>query len=106
MELNAKTGSIITKERAKELISSFQNQYKDEINSSFIGADNVKHILSQESCMGIRIYNGFDVKNQKISLVLVGVDENGEELLHDGIIYDDLKICPPVCPLEGSLLYL
>lgn len=104
MELNAKTGSIITKERAKELINSFQNQYKDEINSSFIGSDNVKHILSQESCMGIRIYNGFDEDKQKMSLVLVGVDENGKEILEDGIIYDDMSVCPPFCPIDGSLL--
>jgi hypothetical protein len=37
MELNAKTGSIITEKQAKELIAAFGVKYKGEINSSFIG---------------------------------------------------------------------
>jgi hypothetical protein len=104
MELNAKTGSIITEKQAKELIAAFGVKYKGEINSSFIGSDNVKHILSQEGCMGIRIYNGYDDEKQKMSLVLVGVDESGKEILKDGIIYDDLKICPSFCSIGESLL--
>jgi hypothetical protein len=54
--------------------------------------------------MGIRIYNGYDDEKQKMSLVLVGVDESGKEILKDGIIYDDLRVCPPFCPTEESLL--
>lgn len=104
MELNAKTGSIITEKQAKELIAAFGVKYKGEINSSFIGSDNVKHILSQEGCMGIRIYNGYDDENKKMNLVLVGVDESGKEMLEDGIIYDELALCPPTCPIDLSLL--
>ena len=32
------------------------------------------------------------------------LDESGKEILKDGIIYDDLRVCPPFCPTEESLL--
>lgn len=104
MKLNATTGSIISEERARKLITSFGIKYKDEINSSFIGSENVQHILKQEGCVGLRIYNGYNDENQKMSLVLVGVDESGNEMLSDGIIYDELALCPPTCPVDNSLL--
>lgn len=104
MKLDATTGSIITEERARELVTSFGIKYKDEINSSFIGSDNVQHILKQEGCVGLRIYNGYDDENKKMNLVLIGVDGSGKEMLEDGIIYDELSQCPPICPIEGGLL--
>ncbi|MCU0350703.1 MAG: hypothetical protein MUF43_07735 [Flavobacterium sp.] len=104
MKLDATTGSIITEERARKLITSFAIKYKDEINSSFIGSENVQHILNQEGCVGLRIYNGYDEENKKMNLVLVGVDESGKEMLQDGIIYDELALCPPTCPIDLSLL--
>lgn len=104
MELNATIGSIISEERAKELISSFGVKYDSEIRSSFIGSENVQHLLNQEGCIGLRIYNGYNDENQKMSLVLVGVDESGKEMLEDGIIYDELSQCPPICPVDKSLL--
>lgn len=104
MKLDATTGSIITEERARELVKSFGIKYKDEINSSFIGSKNVEQILNQENCVGLRIYNGYDNEKQRMSLVLVGVDVSGKEILEKGIIFDDMSVCPPFCPIDGSLL--
>lgn len=104
MELNAETGRIITEEEAKKLIAAFRVKYKGEINSSFIGSENVQHLLNQEGCVGLQIYNGYNDDEQRMSLVLVGVDASGKEILKNGIIYDDLKVCPPFCPIEASLL--
>lgn len=104
MKLDATTGSIITVERAKELITSFGMKYKNEINSSFIGSENVHHILSQEGCVGLRIYNGYNNEVNKMSLIVIGVDESGKEMLDKGVVYDELAVCPPLCPIDNSLL--
>lgn len=101
MKLDVNTGSIITQEEAKSLISAFKTKFPGEVTSSFIGANNVKNILDQENCIGMRIYNGYDVENEKISLVLVGVDAEEKEILENGIIYDRLLYCPPYCPIDG-----
>ena len=61
----------------------------------------MKNILNQENCIGIRIYNGYDSVKEKISLVLVGVDEDEKELLGNNIIYDEMSTCPSMCPKDG-----
>ena len=101
MKLDVNTGSIITQEEAKALITAFKTKFPGEVTSSFIGANNVKNILEQENCIGIRIHNGYDVVNEKISLVLVGVDVDEKELLEKGIIYDEMSTCPSMCPKDG-----
>ena len=101
MKLDVNTGSIITQEEAKSLISAFKTKFPGEVTSSFIGANNVKNILEQENCIGIRIHNGYDVENERISLILLGLDADGKEILENGIIYDEMIICPPFCPKKG-----
>jgi len=101
MSLNPNTGSIITQEQAKTLIDAFAKKFPGEVVSSFIGGDNVKKILEQEDCIGLRIYNGYNDAEQKISLVVVGVNSNEEDMLENGIIYDEMALCPPICPKKG-----
>lgn len=101
MTLDENIGGIISQEQAKVLITAFDTKFPGEVVSSFIGANNVRHILDQENCIGLRIYNGYDDENKKISLVLVGVDTEGKELLEGGIIYDRMVTCPPICPENG-----
>ncbi|WP_338376526.1 hypothetical protein [uncultured Flavobacterium sp.] len=103
MALSENSGSIITEEKARILINAFDRKYPGEVVSSFIGTENVNHILNQENCIGLRIYNGYDDENSKMSLVLVGVDTDEKDMLEQGIIYDEMITCPPTCPLEGSL---
>lgn len=104
MKPDVNSGSLITEQKAKDLIDAFQINFPNEIISSFIGKNNVENLLQQEDCVGIRIYNGYDEVERKISLVLVGVDSNDDELLNDGLIYDDMKVCPPNCPTGNSLM--
>ena len=101
MELNENVGSVITEEQAKVLITAFDTKFPGEVVSSIIGSNNVRKILDQENCIGLRIYNGYDDENSKMSLVLVGVDTEGEDLLGGGIIYDRMVTCPPICPENG-----
>lgn len=104
MKLDENTGGIITLEHAKKLVIAFETKYNGEINSSFIGSKNIEDIMKQDGCVGLRIYNGYDEEKQRISLVLIGIDADGKEILDDGIIYDDLAVCPPICPIETSLM--
>jgi hypothetical protein len=101
MKLDVNTGSIITQEEAKVLITAFKTKFPQEVTSSFIGANNVKNILDQENCIGVRIHNGYDAVNEKISLVLVGVDADEKEILGNGVIYDKMLQCPTFCSKDG-----
>lgn len=103
MRLDENTGSIITLEKAQNLASAFNEKYTDETISSFIGANNVKQILEQEGCVGLRIYNGFNNETNRISLVIIGVDKDEKELVEKGIIYDELTTCPYMCPVESKI---
>lgn len=98
MKLDPNTGGIITKEEAKTLIAAFAKKFPGQVVSSFIGGDNVKKILEQNNCIGLRIYNGYDDVEQKISLVVVGVDTQEQDMLDAEIIYDQMATCPPFCP--------
>lgn len=101
MTLDPNTGSIITQTEAENLVKEFDVAFPNEIISSFIGKNNITTILSQEDCIGIRIYNGYDPVTKTIKLILVGVNSSEEDLLADGIIYDHMAVCPPVCPVNG-----
>ncbi len=101
MTLDQNSGKIITEAEAKTLINAFKVKYPNESTSSFIGSNNVQNILQQEGCIGIRVYNGFDVVSQTISLVLVGVDAREKDMLAGGIIYDQMIKCPTKCPIDG-----
>ena len=101
MSLNPNTGSIITKEEAQTLIAAFAKKFPGQIISSFIGENNVKQILEQDNCIGLRVYNGYDDAEQKISLVMVGVDAEEQDMLDGNIIYDKMVTCPPICAHNG-----
>ncbi|UGS22313.1 hypothetical protein [Flavobacterium cyclinae] len=101
MKLDVNTGSIITQEEAKVLITAFKTKFPQEVTSSFIGANNVKNILDQENCIGLKIHNGYDVENERISLILLGLDADGKEILENGIIYDRILTSPPFGFIES-----
>ena len=102
MALDANTGGAISLTAAQEYISEFQRRYPNEIKASFIGANNVNSLLVQNDCIGIRMYNGYDVKEERLNVVLVGVDPQ-ENDMKDGVILDRCAVCPPVCPTISIL---
>ena len=103
MSLNENIGSIITQEEAVILANSFDSKFPNEVTSSFIGSANLQTVLNQNDCIGVRIYNGYDDVDGKISLIIVGVDSEGKDILGNGLIYDRMATCPPVCPVDGLL---
>jgi hypothetical protein len=103
MELNEKTGAIISQEVAEKFIDAFREKFGDQVVSSFIGRNNVEALFDQEEgkCIGIRIYNGYNPELDRIALIVVGVGTDGRDLLKAKLIYDDMLVCPPYCTADG-----
>lgn len=74
--------------------------------SETVNAHDVKLLLSQPDCVGLRVYSGMDEFLQ-IHSMLVGVDSNGNDIViknssdglkdEGGYIVNDGYRCPPVC---------
>jgi hypothetical protein len=65
-------------------------------------AEAFHRILRQPGCVGIRVYPSLHEDGQQ-SLVLVGVDEKGNDMT-GGEISNDPWQCPPFCPPDASPL--
>lgn len=65
------------------------------IKGHFFGREILEQILSQEGCMGIRMYHARDEQGQR-QLVLVGANAEGEDMT-EGTVADGSKVCPPDC---------
>lgn len=61
----------------------------------------VIQLLTQPGCVGMRYYKGKNAAGEDC-LVLVGVDEKGNDMV-DGILLDTAFPCPPWCP-DGDVL--
>lgn|SRR5690554_2552336 len=97
------TGKVITLKEAIDFTHSFQTRNPEELKSFFVGINKLNLILEQKNCVGLRIYNGYNTETQINNLVLVGVDEKGEDIT-DGVILEELTICPPHCPKSSPLI--
>jgi hypothetical protein len=96
MELSAQSGEIISLEEAKQYTHAFQKRNPDEKKAFFVGSINLRKILEQPGCTGIRIYNGYCEAEETQNRVLIGVDAKGNDI-EEGIILDKLAACPPLC---------
>jgi len=96
-------GEKITIEEAVKFTENYRKSEKAEaVKAEFIGKDLVEEILSQEKCVGLRLYFG---KNEKgdLNIVDVGADEDGNDL-YQGVIAEKLPPCPPYCGTSSPLL--
>ena len=103
MALDANTGGEIDLKEAKGYIDEFGIKYPDEVKAFFIGSNQVAKILEQENCIGIRIYNGYDLETEKMNQVMVGVDDREKDMT-DGIILDRMRPCPSYCDSSSALM--
>jgi hypothetical protein len=58
-------------------------------------------LLAQPGCAGLRFYYGRKANGQE-TLVLVGVDEKGNDL-EQGVLLEDHFLCPPICGAANAL---
>ena len=102
MALDANSGAEIDLKEAKDYIHAFGKKYPEEVKALFIGRNQLAKILEQE-CIGIRIYNGYDLEETRITLVMVGVDDQEKDMT-DGIILDRMRPCPSFCDSTSALM--
>jgi hypothetical protein len=91
---------------AKAWTANYRETYPVEIEAHFFGREIINQILSEEGCVGIRIYYALD-ENGNRQLLLVGVNANGDNLLpsvtnNENIIADMSYPCPTFCPPTGT----
>ncbi|KXH84895.1 hypothetical protein [Chryseobacterium kwangjuense] len=103
MKLDINTGEVISLDEAIKFTNSFQEQNPLQPKSFSVGAEKIKAILQQDNCIGVRIYNGYDMDTAHVNLVLVGVNKDGEDIT-DGVIVERLSPCPPDCPKDSPLI--
>lgn len=102
------TGSFITLTQAETMVAawiSLQSTLSitvDEANPKAMayGKERIQDILDQEGCEGIRIYNGY--AQSKRNMILIGVDEDGNDMT-GGNILELGSPCPPYCAPSTSL---
>ena len=69
--------------------------------AAFFGKTALTQALSQDGCVGIRIYNAKSATGQH-NYVLVGVNDKGDDLT-GGIILEFGVGCPPFCSPSSEL---
>ena len=102
MGINEDSGEVISLELAQEMVNEFRSKYPDLPKGFFVGKSNIKLILDQKDCIGIRSYNGIDDKTGKQTLVLVGVGKDLKDMT-DGYILDRAVPCPTDCDKDSPL---
>ncbi|AWA30449.1 hypothetical protein HYN48_10325 [Flavobacterium magnum] len=101
MEQNQTAGQQITLETALALTGNFRAKYPEAVQGYLISAENIKMILAQEGCTGIRIYNGYDEETGQITPVIVGTNSGND--MCSGVILDKALPCPNYCDSSSAL---
>jgi len=77
-------------------------QFTGLTRAAMFPANAFTDILSQANCVGIRSYFGLN-SSGLLTLVMVGVTENGDELTN-GVIMDLALLCPTTCKINSPLM--
>src|SRR5690606_37125443 len=102
MAFNGSEASVVTLEEASDWTANFRATVQPgEIIGHFFGKDVLQRILSQDGCMGIRIYYGKE-ENGTNNLVLVGADASENDMTN-GVIAERSVCCPPRCGKANPL---
>jgi hypothetical protein len=130
--VETKTNHFISIEKAKQLTRKFKDNKKKIVKDEFKDKDLLPNsetfdraafdrLLKQPGCAGLRFYFGME-NDDKVTLVVVGVDENGNDMLKpipkpsstnilalddvkgfdDPVVENGVK-CPPTCPVDSPL---
>ncbi|REJ81326.1 MAG: hypothetical protein DWQ44_09740 [Bacteroidetes bacterium] len=80
-----------------------ESMSEGDIKGLFFGKDAIRKLLDQEGSVGIRAYFGINKENKQ-SLVIVGVFENEDDQIGDDYVCIDLgRPCPPDCGRDNIL---
>ncbi|OJV51046.1 MAG: hypothetical protein BGO31_10365 [Bacteroidetes bacterium 43-16] len=103
MKINDNTGEFISQQEAVDFTHAYQTDNPTALKAFFAGKEKIAALLAQSDCMGVRIYMGYDQKNETQNLVLVGVDGSGEDLC-SGLLLERLAPCPSSCSQNSILV--
>jgi|SRR5690606_16397595 len=101
MAIGPSSGAEISLADAQKLIEDFKAKFPGEIKASFVGINTLNLITQQRDLMGVRIYYGYDTNLDRISPVLVGVDNGGKDMT--AVLLDEFKPCPSDCDTSSPL---
>lgn len=109
-----KTGENIGYEKGAKLVKNHYDQNPDEAIAHFMGREMIEQILAQPGVAGIRMFNGTNDMGLT-QPILVGVNENGDNILefstvadngaiikNKGIVAGGVRTCPPNCGKGGG----
>jgi hypothetical protein len=93
---------VVSLADARSYIQNFRNHPVAPANKGVYFDRNIyDKILSQPECVGIRQYFA-QRDNNAVTLVLVGVDAKGNDMIN-GTIGEMAQICPPLCASDTQL---
>src|SRR5438309_1093681 len=93
----------ITFEQGGAMTKRYRDQNPDSIIAGFFFAQAITSLLNQPGCVGIRYYYAIADDGSK-TLVLAGVDNNGNDLVGIGKVCIDMSTpCPPFCGINNIL---
>jgi hypothetical protein len=94
----------VTIGQAQQFIQSYQSEPGAPRAKALYFERNIyDKILAQPGCVGIRQYFARN-EAKEVTLVLVGVDSNGNDMIN-GIIGEGAQACPPLCIPSSGRLY-
>lgn len=92
----------ISLQEAAELTRAYRESHPNQTIAEFFGKAAIQAILNQPGCVGIRIYYGQEPQNAQKHLVIVGADENKNDL-YVGFIAERALACPTFCANSNPL---
>lgn len=98
MAFNETVGEIITLAEGAAMTKEWRNSNTNG-NAVFYGKDILNQLLEQADCVGIRFH--FALDNGKNTLVMTGVDADGNDLL--SMVADRGLFCPNECGVRNVL---
>jgi hypothetical protein len=101
--LKSTNNHFITLAEASAMTQNYRNNLSDSAATiaHAIGKSSILDILSQDNCIGLRIYYALNNDGEK-QLVFVGVDAAGNDL-YEGLIADRTLLCPNLCSVNNPL---
>lgn len=102
MTYTGKEDHSISLEDASHLTKNYRdNNPPDATIAHYFGKDAITAILTQNDCVGIRIYYAQKDDGTK-QLVLTGVDASGNDL-YNGVLAEKSYLCPSYCAADNPL---
>lgn len=99
MAFDGTEGGQIPLSEAALMTAEYREFNPNSVIAHFFGREILEQILSQENCMGIRIYYG--LKDGQKELIIVGADSHQDDLTD--LVGDISLPCPKACSAQNAL---